>query len=157
MELVDAVKKGLGEELLRIFPEAAGPGAELAGMIWFQGIADGESDAKAAEYEEHLVHLIADLRKDLDAPDLPVVVAALARAGTPMNAIQQKVFDAQMAVGDSERHPKFDGNVISIDTRPMCRPAEQLPGGRDRYKGNAESYLEIGEAMARAILELGKE
>ena len=61
---------------------------------------------------------------------------------------QQKVFDAQMAVGDKDKYPEFAGNVISIDTRPMCRPLSECPGGRDRYKGNAQSYLEIGNAMA---------
>jgi hypothetical protein len=71
-----------------------------------------------------------------------------------MTPNQQKVFDAQMAVGDKDKYPEIAGNVISIDTRPMCRPPAQSPGGRDRYHGNAESYLEIGEAMARALLTL---
>ena len=29
-----------------------------------------------------------------------------------------------------------------------------VPGGRDRYKGHAESYLNIGERMAGAMLRL---
>lgn len=52
------------------------------------------------------------------------------------------------------RSPVVVGNVISIDTRPMIRPAEELPGGRDRYKGNAESYFDIGKAMGKSLLEL---
>ena len=71
-----------------------------------------------------------------------------------MNANQQKVFDAQMAVGDKKKYPEFAGNVISIDTRPACRTSVQSPGGRDSYIGNAESYLEIGEAMAEAMLKI---
>jgi lysophospholipase L1-like esterase len=157
LELVDGVRKALGDELERVYPGDVSQGAELAGLVWFQGIADGEWDSKAAEYEKHLAHLIGDLRKDLNAPELPVVVGALARAGTPMNPNQQKVFDAQMAVGDPEKHPEFAGNVISIDTRPMIRPAEELPGGRDRYNGNAESYLGIGKAMGEAMIRLLKD
>jgi hypothetical protein len=56
-----------------------------------------------------------------------------------MTPNQQRVFDAQMAVGDPQKHPEFAGNVISIDTRPMCRPLAESPGGRDRYSGNAAS------------------
>ena len=152
LELVDGVRSAIGDELARVFPGYAGQDAELAGLIWFQGIADGASESKAAEYEKNLANLIRDLRKDLNATKLPVVVTALANSSATMTPNQQKVFDAQMAVGDKDKYPEFAGNVISIDTRPMCRPPAQCPGGRDRYLGNAESYLEIGEAMARALL-----
>ena len=56
--------------------------------------------------------------------------------------------------GCAEHPDKFKNNVVSIDTRPLCRPAKECPGGRDRYAGNAETYLEIGDAMAKAILGL---
>ncbi|MCH7224775.1 sialate O-acetylesterase [Haloferula sp. A504] len=157
LELVDAVKKALGEELERVFPGDVSQGAELAGLVWFQGMEDGGWESKATEYETHLANLIRDLRKDLDAPELPVVVGALARSDGNMTPNQQKVFDAQMAVGDPEKHPEFKGTVQSIDTRPMCRPAKESPGGRDRYKGHAASYLEIGKAMGEAMVELLKQ
>ena len=76
----------------------------------------------------------------------------MAHSQATMTPNQQKVFDAQMAVGDKDKYPQFAGNATSIDTRAMCRPRAQCPGGRDPYDGNAESYLEIGEAMARAVL-----
>lgn len=87
-------------------------------------------------------------------PAVSVTVGALARSDGTMTPNQQRVFDAQMAVGDKETHPEFAGNVSSIDTRPMCRPPGESPGGRDRYKGIAEPYLEIGGAMGEAMLEL---
>jgi hypothetical protein len=154
LELVDGVRKAMGAEFDRVLPGQAGRGVQLAGMVWFQGTADTQSPSKAADYETHLVNLIRDLRKDLKAPGLPFVVAALAGAQDTMTPHQQKVFDAQMAVGNKAAHPEFDGNVVSIDTRPMRRPLEQSPGGRDAYKGNAESYLGIGEAMGKAMLKL---
>ena len=46
----------------------------------------------------------------------------------------------------------FEGNVISIDTRPFCK--KNSPGGRDPYQGNVESYLKIGDAMGEAMLKL---
>jgi len=149
-----AVKDVLGDELERAYPGYNGQDVELAGLFWFHGIADGNSLVKSAVYERHLANLIRDLRKDLNVPDMPVVVAALSRSGEKMTPAQQQVFDAQMAVADKSKYPEFSGNVTSIDTRPMCRDPKQSPGGRDRYRGNAESYLEIGDAMGQAMLKL---
>lgn len=154
LELVDGVRKVTGEELERAYPGYAGQGVELAGLFWFHGEADSQWDSKAAGYETHLANLIRDLRKDLGQPGLPVVVTTLANAKEKMRANQQVVFDAQMAVADAARYPDFAGNVVALDTRPMCHPPEESPGGRDRFGGNAESYLEIGEAMAAAMLGL---
>ena len=81
-------------------------------------------------------------------------MSSLANAKEKMLPNQQKVFDAQMAVGDPAKYPQFAGNVTSIDTRPMCKPVNKCPGGRDRYLGHAGSYLEIGDAMASAMLKL---
>ena len=152
--LVDAIRKAMGEELARISPEQAARGAELAGVFWFQGIDDGQWDSKAAGYEALLANFIRDLRREFKAPGLPVVIGALAEAGGKMAPNQQKVFEAQMAVGDPVQYPEFKGTVRSIDTRPMAYPVVECPGGRDRYKGHAKSYLEIGEAMGKGMLEL---
>lgn len=153
LQLVTGVREAL-HDLNHTCPQYADRGAELAGLFWFQGDADGQSEAKARVYEKHLVHLIKDLRKDFKTPDLPVVVAAMANAKNEMRPSEQAVFDAQMAVGNPDKYPEFRNNVVSIDTRPMCRPVRESPGGRDRYSGNAETYLEIGDAMAKAILSL---
>lgn len=154
LELVDGVRKVLGDELKRAYPGYKGQGVELAGLFWMQGDEDARWPSKADAYETHLANLIRDLRKDLGQPGLPVVVTALGESKRGINPTQQKVFDAQMAVGDGKQYPEFAGNVASVDTRPMCRPQEASPGGRDRFAGNAETYLEIGDAMADAMLKL---
>ena len=154
LELVDGVKKVMGEEAERAIPGYSGQGMELAGLFWFQGDADSRWAAKAEAYETHLANLIRDLRKDFNAPELPVVITGLAQAKREIRENEQKVLDAQLAMGDASQYPEFEGKVASVDTRPMCRPKKQSPGGRDRYAGNAESYLEIGEAMAEAMLKL---
>ncbi|MBT8044773.1 MAG: hypothetical protein KJO79_07470 [Verrucomicrobiae bacterium] len=151
--LVSGVKEAMNN-LERVFPGYKGQGAELAGLIWFQGGADGKSPSMATAYEKNLVNLINDLRKDLKHPKLPVVVGAITRSDGQASPDQQKVFDAQMAVGDPERHPEFKGTLRSIDTHPMAYPAKECPGGRDPYKGHAGSYLEIGKAMGEAMLNL---
>jgi hypothetical protein len=153
LQLVSGVRDAISN-LQHFCPKYADRKAELAGLIWFQGEKDGQSDPKSAVYEQHLAALIRDLRKDFKQPGLSVVVTAMANAKRDMSPPEQRVFDAQMAVGNPEKYPGFGGNVISIDTRPMCRPNDQCPGGRDRYNGCAASYLEIGDAMAEAMLKL---
>jgi lysophospholipase L1-like esterase len=49
----------------------------LKGMIWHQGENDAAQAETAATYGPRLAKMIAALRKDLDAPDLPVVVGEL--------------------------------------------------------------------------------
>jgi len=51
---------------------AASPSAKLRGIIWHQGEGDN-SAAKAAIYMQQLQKLVADLRADLHAPDVPFV------------------------------------------------------------------------------------
>ncbi len=156
LELVDGVKKVMGDEAERAVPGYKGQGMDLAGLFWFQGDADGQWKSKAESYEKHLANLIGDLRKDFNAPKLPVVITTLAQSRREIREDEQKVLDAQLAVGDASKYPEFKGNVTTIDTRPMTRPQDKSPGGRDRYNGNAESYLEIGNAMAEAMLKLMK-
>jgi len=44
-----------------------------------------------------------------------------------------------------------------VDTRPFYRPAEVSPRNESfHYHGNAETYMLVGEAMGRAMVELQK-
>ena len=55
-----------------------GQGYELAGFVWYQGWNDGVDPKKAVpEYEQNLVNLIKDVRKDFKAPKLPFVIGEL--------------------------------------------------------------------------------
>lgn len=147
LELINGVKDSLAQ-LPRFYPGYQNQGFELAGAVWFQGIADSQSPAHSAAYEKNLANLIRDLRRDLKTPALPVVVAAVGFS-------DGKVRDAQLAIGDPAKYPEFAGNLKSVDTRPFVRPADQSPGGYSfYYDANAESYLEIGEAMGRGMIEL---
>jgi alpha-galactosidase len=156
LELIDGVKQTL-KEFDRYCPDFARRTPELAGLVWFQGIADVQSDAFSTAYEKNLTGLIQDLRREFNQPTLPVVVAALGQYGKDMQPNNRKVHDAQMAVGDPAKHPELKGNVTSIDTIPFFLPKEKSPGGRDwDYFNNAESFLLIGEAMGKAMVELQK-
>lgn len=149
LELVNAVNDSLAQ-LPRFLPSYQNQGYEIAGMVWFQGISDSQSPAHKAAYEKNLTNLIRDLRRDIKAPKMPVVVAAAAYGDEQIHA-------AQMAVGDVIKYPEFAGNVKSMDTKPFIRSPDQSPGGyATAYNSNAETFLEIGEAMGRTMLELLK-
>ena len=150
LELINGVQDALNHPD-RVMPAYENQGCELAGMVWFQGIADSQSPAQSAAYEKNLANLIRDLRKDLKAPALPVVVAAV-------DFGDGKVHDAQMVVGVPVKYPEFAGIVRSVDTRPFVRPPALSPGGQGScYSENAETFLEIGEAMGRTMLELTRD
>ncbi len=63
------------------------------------------------------------------------------------------VLDAHLAVdGKSGKYPEFKGNMATIYTKPMA----QGGSGNGHYGGRAEVYMDVGEAMGRAMLELLK-
>jgi hypothetical protein len=60
-----------------------------------------------------------------------------------------------LAVGDAAKHPEFAGTVKSVDTRPFWRDVEQSPGDEGHhYNRNAETYMLVGDALARGMIEL---
>ena len=73
-KMLAEVKRVLDEKDT-LFPALAGCTPEMAGFFWFQGFNDQFGDAAPAEYEANMKHLIADVRKDLNAPKMPVVIA----------------------------------------------------------------------------------
>jgi len=130
------------------------PGAkryEIAGFFWWQGDRDSRSAALSSRYEQNLVHLIKQLRRDFNAPQAKFVCATLGqtRKGDPGNG--GKILEAMLAVdGESGRYPEFKGNVATVYTHPLSR------GGSSgsHYNGNAETYMNVGEAMGRAMVRL---
>jgi len=150
LEMIDAVKQTL-TDFDRYCPPFAGRKPELAGFVWFQGIADAQSNAFTEQYEKNLTGLIQDIRREFNQPNLPVVVAALGQYGEKMTPNTRKVHDAQMAVGKSV--PK----VAAIDTIPFFFSKEKSPGGREwDYHNNAASFLLIGEAMGKEMFRIMK-
>jgi alpha-galactosidase len=152
--MVEGVRKTL-DQIAKIVPGYQGQGYEMAGFGWFQGHKDSFSDQLIAEYEKNLANLIADLRKEFNVPKMPAVVATVGFGGYRMADKFQKIWAAQMAVGDAKQHPEFAGTVASVDTRDFWREVEESPRSQDyHYHRNAETYLLVGEAMGRAMVRL---
>ena len=117
-----------------VVPGYKGQGYEIAGMAWFHGWNDFcewhlQLDGKRVgmgvidRYPHNLAAMFRDLRKDLDAPDMPIVIGELGVGGHEMTKRAENPNDheavamvkfrkAQKAVADD---PSLD-NVIFVPT-----------------------------------------
>ena len=78
-EVADALSK-----LEALFPQYSAIGSyEIAGFVWHQGWNDAcrAGGADPAKYETDLANLIRDVRKDLKAPKMKVVVGTSGMCG----------------------------------------------------------------------------
>ena len=132
------------------------PGAkayEVAGFFFWQGEKDGGNAGHAAKYEENLVRFIKQLRKDFAAPDAKFVLATLGEATKGSTGNGGKILEAQLAVdGATGKYPEFKGNVATVYANPLSKGGS----GNSHYNGNAETYMDVGEAMGKAMVELLK-
>ncbi len=138
------------------YPGYHGQGYEIAGFVWWQGHKD-QNPAHASRYEQNLVHLIKMLRKDFDAPNAPFVLATIGFDGDKLSGPGLTVARAQLAVdGQNGKYPEFQGNVKTVDARPFWREADVSPNSRQSYHyfHNAETYMEVGNALGSAMTDL---
>lgn len=137
-------------ELDKYYPNAQG--YEVAGFFFWQGDKDRYNEAHAAHYEQNLVALIESLRKDFMAPHAKFVCATLGQSEKDVASGNDRlILDAQLAVdGKTGKYPQFQGNVATVYSFPLS-----LGGASNgHYNGNAETYMNIGEAMGQAMVEL---
>ncbi len=124
--------KNVLENIQEIYPGYdKNTGYELAGLVWFQGwndMVDGDSYPRREEvggydaYSSVLCHLIRDLRQQLSAPNLPIVIGVMGVGGPtdqylPDEQRYQKTHqnfrDAMAAPADMQ---EFKGNVVAVLT-----------------------------------------
>jgi len=133
------------------------PGAtkyEVAGFFFWQGERDVGSLVYSSRYEQNLVRFIKQLRKDFNAPNSKFVLATLGEATKGSMGNGGKVLNAQLAVdGTTGKYPEFKGNVATVYTNPLSLGGS----GNSHYNRNAETYMNVGEAMGRAMVELLRE
>jgi hypothetical protein len=143
--------KAVLAELENYYPGAKG--YEIAGFFWWQGDKDRYNAGHASRYEKNLVSLIEQLRKDFDAPKAKFVCATLGQTAKGAEGNEGLILDAQLAVdGKLGKYKQFQGNVASVYANPLCKGG----ASNSHYGGNAETYMNIGEAMGKAMAELLK-
>jgi hypothetical protein len=155
----------------KFFPEYAGQGVEIVGLVWFQGWNDMISPEYTAEYDQHMANFIRDVRKDFKVANLPVVIGQMGVGGVAedeKNAGMKKFKDAQ---AKAAALPEFKGNVALVKTDQywdMAADAVFKKGWRENidewnkvgsdfpyhYLGSAVGYSRIGQGFAEAIIPL---
>ncbi len=152
-KMISQVRDALSN-LQRDFPAYDGGGYELAGFVWYHGWNDGVDPKKAIpEYEQNLVNLIHDVRKDLDAPKLPVVVGELTGAWVVAPGEWTTLRNAQRKAAE---RPEFKGSVLFVETHDFVRKPEDSPNpGHGHHEfGNAETYFLVGDALGKGMQSL---
>ena len=131
------------------------PGAqtyEIAGFFWWQGDKDSRDMGLSTRYEYNLVHLIKTLRATFKAPNAPFVTASLGQTAKGSTSGDGRILDAMLNVdGESGKYPEFKGNVAAVYTHPL----EHSPSSSGAHYGrDAETYMNVGEAMGAAMAKL---
>lgn len=108
-------------------------------LVWVQGESDANAEA-APKYEENLAAMLGQLRKDLGAPDLILLIGVNTRFGNGKNPHMPAIIAAQKAL--DARLPK----CAYVDTAG----AETLPPSHTHF--TSAGTLEIGKRYAEALL-----
>ena len=132
-------------DIKRVVPDYdASKGFELAGFVWFQGwndMVDGSTYPQRDmpggydAYSHAMAHFIRDVRKDLNAPQLPFVIGVLGVNGpvSEYGADQQRYKGIHQnfrnAMAAPAALPEFQGNVAAVLTEKFW----------DRELSNAKS------------------
>ncbi|MHC4425944.1 MAG: NPCBM/NEW2 domain-containing protein [Planctomycetota bacterium] len=106
-KMVSEIKECLAN-IKDVVPGYKGQGYEIAGTAWFQGWNDFcewhlQLDGKRVgmglieRYPHNLAAMFRDLRKDLDAPDMPIVIGELGVGGHEMTKRAQNPDDREAA------------------------------------------------------------
>lgn len=151
-EMIKEVKRVL-KDVDKIFPKLKYSEVQLMGIGWHQGWNDRVNQAFNDAYEENLSHFIRDVRKELNHPNLPFVIAETGMSGNEEKHPRAlSLMKAQAAVAKRE---EFVGNVAFVGTKDFWRDKADSPSGQAyHWNNNAETFYLIGEGMAKAMVKL---
>jgi alpha-galactosidase len=164
--------KNVQENYETLFPELKGKELELAGFVWFQGWNDMINGEFSAAYTDNMVHFIQDVRKDLDAPNMPFIIGQLGvdgpYEGDDPTTDKKEVFKANQAAAADR--PELKGNVAVVKTDQYWDPVaaeaykvwkEDIDAWRHHgndfayhYLGSPKIIYEIGEAFGKQMLQM---
>ncbi|MBT5693229.1 MAG: sialate O-acetylesterase, partial [Opitutae bacterium] len=103
------------------FPVLRDRKLKICGFIWFQGWNDMFNKDGLAEYEDNLVNLILDVRREWGDSLLPVVVGELGNGGEKAGGNMLAIRKAQ---ADACKRKELKGGVSFVKTTQFARPKE---------------------------------
>jgi len=131
------------------YPGVAPGDYQVAGFFWWQGDRDMRDEGLCARYQINLTNLIKQLRVDFNCPFAKFVCGSLGQTviGDGKVTGDKLIFDAML---ECEKDPQFEGTVACVYTHPYSKGGSSS----SHYNGNAETYMNIGEAMGSAMAKL---
>ena len=135
---------------------------KLRGLFWMQGEADA-FHSEALLYPERLHQFVSDLRKDLNAPDLPFIAGRTAITQPKKDDGLDLIRTAQMQVTDG-LHPKYSlqhAAWVSVDDIAQSPKSSTVDGVKlpmggliDPQHFTPEAYAIFGARLAKKWLQL---
>lgn len=120
----------------------------LAGVLWHQGETDADGEATAPAHAGKLAALMAQLRADLETPELPFVIGDLGDFGDDRR--QPPAISRRQLVRSGLRH------VAAEDPHATFVESSGLPGVDIVHFGR-QSLIEFGQRYADAFLHLSRQ
>jgi hypothetical protein len=133
------------------------PGAkeyEVAGFFFWQGAKDSGDAGHSKRYEKNLVAFIKALRSEFNAPDAKFVCATLGQTKKDAEGNEGEILKAVLNVdGNAGKYPENKGMVASVYAHPLSKGGH----ANGHYLGHAQTYMDVGNAMGAAMVQLIKE
>ncbi|XP_022148694.1 probable carbohydrate esterase At4g34215 [Momordica charantia] len=123
----------LYEDMVKRARESVRGGGEIKALLWFQGESDTSTEADAVAYQGNMEEFVANVRRDLALPSLPIIQVALASGFEYI----EKVREAQLGM-------KIE-NVVCVDAKGL-----QLQ--EDNLHLSTQSQVVLGQMLAQAYL-----
>ncbi len=139
-------------------PAYKGEGYEISGFVWHQGWNDYLNPKATEQYSENLSNLLRDLRKDLDVPNMPMIIGEMGAAGadestwTGNTKTRTPLFRAQQR--SVAEMTEFEGRAVYVPTGIYVSPEGPFFDGGHHYGGRADTIYQIGAAFGKAVLPL---
>ncbi len=145
-QMIDHVQTVLND-VKRVYPDYdPQAGYELAGFAWFQGFNDmvnrnvypnRDKPGGYDNYSEWMANFIRDVRRELDAPDMPFVIGVMGVGGMEPNEGNHAFREAMAAPADMA---EFKGNVLAVPTAPYWDEAlAAIDKKRSELRGKARA------------------
>ncbi|MCF8379206.1 MAG: alpha-galactosidase [Bacteroidales bacterium] len=132
LKLYDKLINDTKESIASLLEKANVNRIELSGMLWLQTERDGKTPETIKKYAPRLKALINNIRKDLDAPELPFLIM-------DAHINRQNLSDHQKMLTEVQK------NIIGV----RIIKSDDLPS----YEGvhfNSEGVMELGKRFAQS-------
>ncbi|MBT3200136.1 MAG: hypothetical protein HN350_09485 [Phycisphaerales bacterium] len=143
------------------FPGYKGQGYEIKGFVWFQGFNDMFAEEARNNYGKNLVKLIKDVKKDLNAPNMKVVIGQMGHSGDLKGLYQEKedkktgkmVMSGNGAIRkaqlEASQHADIKGFTTLVRTAPFWdMEAEAIYNGPGGWAKDINKWRQFGDDRA---------